>query len=354
MNILMKTSLKTALTCPIEVDRSEVIQLGHGGGGKLTAKLVREIFGPAFSSANSDCRNDQATVPFGERSLAFTTDSYVVDPIFFPGGDIGELAINGTVNDLCMGGARPLYVSAGFVLEEGFPIADLKRVVASMKAACEKAGVELVTGDTKVVDKGKADKIFITTAGVGMMPPGVRCSVDRVSVGDKIIINGPIGNHGITILTQREGMEFDSTLESDTCELSSMVMSLVEKYDVHCMRDLTRGGLASATVEIAQGSGKGMEMEEELVPVDEAVVSACEIFGLDPLFIANEGKMIAFVPEEDADGFLEAMKKHHHGRQACIIGEVTDAHAGMVLMKNGLGGNRIVEMMSGEQLPRIC
>ncbi|MEK7519695.1 MAG: hydrogenase expression/formation protein HypE [Patescibacteria group bacterium] len=349
-----KKKIRTSFTCPVDILPTDTIQIGHGGGGKLTHELIANIFAPGFANTRADTKNDQAIVPFGNSKLAFTTDSYVVNPLFFPGGNIGDLAVNGTVNDLAMGGARPFYISAAFILEEGFSMLRLRDIVASMRVACTASGVALVTGDTKVVNKGKGDGVFIATAGVGMVDKKIRCGVQHIRVGDKIIISGPVGNHGITILSQREGLELDSTITSDTAPLTALALPLAQKFGAHCMRDLTRGGLMTALVEIAEDANIGIEIREEAVPVDGAVEAACEIFGLDPFAVANEGKMIAFVPPAYAKAALAALRKHPLGKKAAIIGEVTHAHKKTAIAHNALGGSRILDMPSGEQLPRIC
>ena len=291
----------------------------------------------------------------GDR-LAFTTDSYVVSPLFFPGGDIGKLAVCGTINDLAMSGATPLYLSAGFILEEGLPLADLERVVASMAATAQAAGVQIVAGDTKVVDRGKADKLFINTAGIGLVPAGVELGGDRARPGDVIILSGTIGDHGMTIMSQREGLRFTSPLESDCAPLHGLVAAMLEvaPQAIHCLRDPTRGGLTTTLNEVAGKSGVGIEIEEHAIPVRDAVRAACELLGLDPLYVANEGKLVAFVAPEAADVLLARMRAHEHGREAAIIGRVTAEHAGRVVLRTALGARRILDMLVGEQLPRIC
>ncbi len=287
--------------------------------------------------------------------FAFTTDSYVVNPIFFPGGDIGELAVNGTVNDLAVSGARPLYLSAGFILEEGFPMEELWRVVLSMKKACEEAGVLLVTGDTKVVDRGKADKVFINTSGVGIVERDVRISSDGAKPGDKVILSGSIGVHGIAIMSVWEGLEFETQILSDTAPLTSIVRDMLDvSIKISCMRDPTRGGVASALNEIASSSKVGIRIDENKIPITREVRGACEMLGLDPLYVANEGKLIAIVDSDVAEGVVEKMKANLLGREAAIIGEVIGDHPGIVFMKTRIGGTRVVDMLTGEQLPRIC
>ena len=345
-------------SCPLPIFEHPQIVLGHGSGGKLSAELIEKVFVSRFRNSTLEKMDDQAVLEIGGTRLAFTTDSFVVTPIFFPGGDIGTLAINGTVNDLAMGGAKPLYLSAAFILEEGLPAADLEQVVDSMAAAAQSAGVQLVTGDTKVVNRGKGDKVFITTTGIGVVPPGVRMSADAARPGDKILLSGSIGDHGITILSQREGLEFESTLESDCAALNGLVDAMLEAAGggagFRVMRDPTRGGVATVLNEIAGRSRVGMVLDERAIPVRDAVRGACEMLGLDPLYVANEGKLIAVVAPEDADRVLAAMQQHPLGKESRIIGEVVERHPGMVLMKTGVGGTRVVDVLFGEQLPRIC
>ncbi|HEX4124923.1 MAG TPA: hydrogenase expression/formation protein HypE [Tepidisphaeraceae bacterium] len=342
--------------CPVPQSRYDRILLGHGSGGTLSNDLIRKVFLPGFASNVLDHLEDQATLPLptGMR-LAFTTDSFVVRPLFFPGGDIGKLAVHGTVNDLAVGGARPMFLSAAFILEEGLPLADLKRIVASMRAACEEAGVELVTGDTKVVDRGKGDQIFITTSGVGIVPEGRSLSIRNAQVGDKIVISGTLGDHGVAIMSVREGIEFETVLESDSAPLAGLVEAMLAVCPgVRAMRDPTRGGLSSALNELAEASRVGVRLTESAIPLKPEVKAACEMLGLDPLYVANEGKLMAVVPAEQADRILHAMKNHPLGRNAAIVGEIVDDHPGMVVMKSIVGGERVVTMLAGEQLPRIC
>lgn len=343
------------LTCPTPITDYDKILLGHGSGGKLSADLIEKIFVPAFKNEILDQLGDQAVVDINGTKVAFTTDSYVVNPIFFPGGNIGDLAVNGTVNDLAVGGAKPLYISVGMIIEEGFAINELCTVVESMQKAAENAGVMLVTGDTKVVEKGKGDKIFINTSGIGIIQNDVAISPSKVKPGDKIILSGPIGLHGITILSKREGLEFDVDLESDSAPLNHMVQKmLAASKNVRWMRDTTRGGLSSTLNELAKSTKLGIEIVETQIPIPESVKAACEMLGLDPLYVANEGNLAAVVPAEDADKILEAMKECFAGNNATIIGEIVDEHHKMVLMKTVIGGKRVVDMLSGEQLPRIC
>ena len=346
--------------CPLPIFEHKQIVLGHGSGGKLTADLIDKVFLPAFKNPVLDKLDDQAVVTIDGARLAFTTDSFVVTPIFFPGGDIGRLAVHGTVNDLAMSGARPLYLSAAFILEEGLPADDLRRVVESMRSAAEEAGVQVVTGDTKVVNRGKGDQIFITTTGIGVIEDGVNISADRAQPGDKIILSGYIGDHGMAIMSQRENLEFEGTIESDSASLNGLVESMLTpppggKRDfVHCLRDPTRGGVATTLNEIAKRARVGMVLREQAIPVRESVKGACEVLGLDPLYVANEGKLLAIVSAEMDETVLQQMQQHELGQYACIIGEVVAEHPGMVLMKTEIGGTRVLDVMFGEQLPRIC
>ncbi|HVM46897.1 MAG TPA: hydrogenase expression/formation protein HypE [Candidatus Acidoferrum sp.] len=342
-------------SCPVPImDHKEVV-LAHGSGGKLTHQLITRMVLPQFRNEFLEPLHDGAVFSVNGSRLAFSTDSYVVKPIFFPGGDIGKLAVHGTVNDLAMCGARPLYLSVGFILEEGLPMDDLWRVIRSMQEAAAQAGVALVTGDTKVVDRGKGDQIFINTSGIGLVPPGVRIHPSRARVGDKVLINGPIAVHGIAIMSVREGLEFESEITSDTAPLNGLVEAMLKACpDMHVLRDPTRGGVTSALAEIAEQAKVGIRLEETRIPLSEAVKGACEILGLDPLYVANEGKVLAIVPAEAADAVLAAMRNHPLGRDAALIGEVVDDHPGLVTMKTTVGGSRVVDMLSGEQLPRIC
>ena len=341
--------------CPVPLTDAEHVLLGHGSGGKLTARLIETLILPAFRNPALERLDDQAIVPFGGARLAFTTDSYVVTPIFFPGGDIGELAVNGTVNDLAMGGAKPLFLSLAFILEEGLPLDDLKRVLESARRAAERAGVAIVTGDTKVVGRGSGDKIFINTSGIGLVPPGIDLSSSRVEAGDAILVSGPIGDHGVAILSRREGLEFDGQIESDTAPLHELAARMLAAApEIHAMRDPTRGGVAATLVEIATRRALGIEVDESAIPVRDAVRGACEILGLDPLLVANEGKLVAFVPERNAESVLAAMREHPLGREACRIGRVTADHPGFVALRTPIGGERILDLPFGESLPRIC
>ncbi len=341
--------------CPIPKTDYENILLAHGSGGKLTHQLIGKMFLPQFRNELLEPLHDGAVFEMGGRKLAFSTDSYVVNPIFFPGGNIGELAVNGTVNDLAMCGARPMYLSAAFIIEEGLPLEDLWKVVLSMQEAARQAGVLLVTGDTKVVDRGKGDKIFINTSGVGIVEDGVEISPKRIRPGDKIIVNGDIALHGIAIMSLREGLEFETVISSDTAPLNGLVDTMFRaSRNIHVLRDPTRGGVATTLNEIAEQANLGIEMTEEAIPIPDEVRGACEILGLDPLYIANEGKLLAFVPSDEADTVLAAMRSHPLGAKSAIIGEVVDKHNGTVVMKSKIGGTRVVDMLTGEQLPRIC
>ncbi len=349
------TSHGAGFQCPLPVNRYPTVQLAHGGGGRLTQQLVEEMFLPAFRDRELDSRHDGAVLDIPRGRLAFTTDSYVVRPLFFPGGDIGTLAVYGSVNDLAMCGARPLYLSVGFILEEGLPMDTLRRVVQSMKAAAAEAGVRLVTGDTKVVDRGKGDGIFINTAGVGVVEHNLVIAPRSVRPGDWIVLSGDIGRHGIAVMAVREGLEFECRIESDCAPLSGLVLSMLERgIEVRCLRDLTRGGLASALVEIAEAAGLEIRIEEPAIPVREDVRGACEMLGFDPLYVANEGRFICFVPPAEAEKTVALMRSHPLGRDAAAIGSVTEGRAGLVSMKSRIGASRIVDMLSGEQLPRIC
>jgi len=347
-------------SCPIPIFAHPQIVLGHGSGGKLTADLIDQIFLPAFRNPILDKLDDQAVLTIGGARLAFTTDSFVVTPIFFPGGDIGRLAVHGTVNDLAMSGARPLYLSAAFILEEGLAVDDLRRVVESMRAAAAEAGVEFVTGDTKVVNRGKGDQVFITTTGIGVIENGVHISADRARPGDQIILSGFIGDHGMAIMSQREGLEFEGAIASDCASLHGLVANMLATSTadgmdfIHCLRDPTRGGAATTLNEIAKRAGVGMLLREQSIPVRESVKGACEVLGLDPLYVANEGKLVAVVAPEMAHAVLAQMHQHPLGQDAVIVGEVIAEHPGMVLMKTAIGGTRVLDVMFGEQLPRIC
>jgi hydrogenase expression/formation protein HypE len=344
-----------SFACPVPVPAGERIVLGHGSGGTLSADLLRKIFLPAFDNSTLGRLDDQAIVSVNGCRLAFTTDSFVVKPLFFPGGDIGSLAVHGTINDLAMGGARPLFLSAAFILEEGLPLETLGRVVNSFHQAAAAAGVEVVTGDTKVVEKGSCDGMFVNTSGLGLVPDGANLSADQARPGDTIILSGPIGEHGIAILAQREGLELETPLASDTAALHELVAAMLSTgARIRSMRDPTRGGLSSALNEIAERSRTGMTLEERAIPVREEVRGVCELLGLDPLYVANEGKLVAIVDTPDADKLIAAMRENPLGREAQIIGTVTGENPGLVVMRTTFGTTRIVDMLAGDQLPRIC
>ena len=344
-----------AFTCPLPISHNDRIVMGHGSGGKMTSELIEKLFVPLFDNPHLSRLDDQAVLDFGSLRLAFTTDSYVINPVFFPGGDIGKLAVNGTINDLAMSGARPLYLSAGLILEEGLAILDLARIVTSMRDACQAAGVTLVTGDTKVVNKGSGDQIFINTSGIGLVPDGVNISANQAQPGDKVLLSGPIGVHGIAIMSVRAGIEFETQMESDTAPLHGLVQAMLEVTPrLHCLRDPTRGGLASTLNEIAQASGTGIVIEETRIPIPPEVRAACEMLGLDPLYVANEGKLVAFVLPDEAEAIVARMRTHPYGREATVIGSVVAEHPRMVVMKTRIGGMRVVDKMAGEILPRIC
>lgn len=337
----------------MEPAMADKILLAHGSGGKLSHDLV-ENFVPLFKNPLLDKLDDSAVFELSGR-LAFTTDSYVVSPIFFPGGDIGKLAVCGTVNDLSMAGAKPLYLSLSLVIEEGLSVAELQRVMSSIAGTAEEAEVKIVTGDTKVVNRGNADRLFINTAGIGVIPPGVDVSGSNAMPGDKIILSGSIGDHGVAVMSRREGLEFSVPIESDCAPLNRLVAEmLAASNQIHCLRDPTRGGLASTLNEFAKQSKVGIKIEEDQIPVKEAVRAYCELLGLDPLYVANEGKLVAVVPAAEAENILARMRRNPHGNQAAIIGEIVAEHPGRVVMMTRLGASRIVDMLVGELLPRIC
>ncbi|MBI5585132.1 MAG: hydrogenase expression/formation protein HypE [Deltaproteobacteria bacterium] len=334
---------------------SDKIQLDHGSGGRASQELIARAFLPYFDNVFLNELNDSAAVIWNGFRLAFTTDSYVVDPIFFPGGDIGRLAICGTVNDLAMRGADPRYLSAGFILEEGFPLSDLERILQSMAAASREAGVQVVTGDTKVVPRGAADKIFINTSGLGQIPPGIDVAGQNAAPGDLILVSGTVGDHGLTILSRREGLSFETPLQSDAAPLNGLVRSMLEACPgLHVLRDPTRGGLATTLNEIANQSQVGLEIWEEALPIRNEVIAAAEILGLDPLYLANEGKLVAFLPAEQAEKVLAAMRDQPYGREAVAIGRVLAENPGRVVLKTAIGGRRLLDLLTGEPLPRIC
>jgi hydrogenase expression/formation protein HypE len=346
---------QTQFSCPVPLAAKDTILLGHGSGGKLSAELLRDIFLPAFGNPVLAKLDDQAALDVPGTRLAFTTDSFVVKPLFFPGGDIGSLAVHGTVNDLAMGGAHPLFLSAAFILEEGFPTADLRRIVQSMAAAAAKAGVTIVTGDTKVVERGHGDGVYINTTGIGLRRDGEPPSAGRAQPGDAVIVSGSLGDHGIAILSRREGLELETAVESDSAALHTLVDAMYgASSEIRAMRDPTRGGLASTLNEIAAQSHVGITIDEKSLVIHDAVRGACELLGLDPLYVANEGKLVAIVPAESASAVLQAMRQHPLGRAAAIVGGVTAIHPGMVTMRTAFGTARIVDMLPGDQLPRIC
>jgi hydrogenase expression/formation protein HypE len=335
--------------------KTDRILLDHGSGGKMSHHLVTDLMLPIFDNPMLAALHDGATFDIDGIRLAFSTDTYVVDPIFFPGGTIGDLAVNGTVNDLAMCGAEALYLSVGLIIEEGFSMTDLNSILKCMGIASEKAGVKVVTGDTKVVPKGAVDKIFINTSGIGKIPEKVNISSQNARPGDIIILSGTIADHGMTVLTQREGMTFDSSLKSDTAALNHMVSRMLSACkDIHVLRDPTRGGVGTALNEIAGKSNVGIKIYEEKIPLKNETESICELLGFDPLYVANEGKLIAFVDADHAKEVLSVIQKDDHGKDACIIGEVVSDHIGKVVMKTRIGGNRIIDMLTGGQLPRIC
>lgn len=341
-------------SCPLPIS-AKTVQLAHGGGGRLMQELIQTVFVRAFHNPLLGPLHDGAAWPVEKGTLAFTTDSYVVRPLFFPGGDIGSLAIHGTINDLAMCGAKPLYLSAGFILEEGLSLDVLHQVVNSMAKAAQAAGVSIVTGDTKVVDRGKGDGIFINTSGVGLVPNGVRVLPTLIRPGDAILVSGDLGSHGVAVLSVREGLTFDGSVESDSAPLHHIVADLIESgIELHCLRDLTRGGMASVLNELAMAAKVGIMVEESAIPVNEPVRGACELLGLDPLYVANEGRFVAIVPASQAETALAVMKRHKTACQAAHIGIVTDRDPPMVVLQTIMGTHRVLDLLSGEQLPRIC
>jgi hydrogenase expression/formation protein HypE len=361
--------MSTAFVCNVPLEdmqrgrgkvRDATITMAHGSGGKAMRDLIQDVFLGAFNNPLLAPLEDQAVISLADLAaggdrLAFTTDTYVVHPLFFPGGDIGTLAVNGTVNDLAMSGARPLYLSCGVVLEEGLEVETLRRVAASMRAAADEAGVFVVTGDTKVVERGSADKLFINTAGIGVVPAGVNISASRARPGDKVIVNGYLGDHGCAILLARNELALETDVLTDCQPLHRLVQAMLAVCpDIHCLRDATRGGLATVLNEFAQSSRVAIRINETALPLRETVRGACEILGLDPLYLANEGKLVAVVPAADAETLIEAMQAHPAGREAAIVGDVMEAPAGVVMLNTGFGGGRIVDLLVGEQLPRIC
>ena len=351
----MSSSPNFTLSCPFPIQDYPRVLMAHGGGGRLMHQLIGKLFVPAFRNSLLEAQHDASVFEVGSQRLAFTTDSYVVRPLFFPGGDLGSMAVHGTVNDLAMAGARPLYLSAAFIIEEGLPMETLWKIVASMQQAAQKAGVQIITGDTKVVDKGKGDGLFINTAGVGILEHQLKIAPQSVKPGDAILVSGDLGRHGMAIMAVREGLEFESTIESDSAPVADVVLQLLRAgIQVHCLRDLTRGGLTSVLNEIAEAAGLTLQVEEKRIPVREDVRAACEILGLDPLQVACEGRFAAFVPESDAERTLEIMRAHPSAADACRIGTASDQQAAKVFLRSAIGAQRIMDMSSGEQLPRIC
>ncbi|MGD0897531.1 MAG: hydrogenase expression/formation protein HypE [Thermoguttaceae bacterium] len=341
------------MSCPLPLSDHATVQLAHGGGGRLMRNLIETVFRPVFGAAEPP--HDSAVVELAGARLAFTTDTFVVHPLFFPGGDIGSLAVYGTVNDLAMAGARPLWLSAGFILEEGLPMETLRRVVASMGEAAAKVGVRIVTGDTKVVDRGKGDGVFINTAGIGLVPPGIDISPSRVVPGDVVLLSGDLGRHGTAVMSVREGLGFQGSIESDCGPLSELVEAMLAAGgDIHCLRDLTRGGLAAAVCEIAEDARVGIELVEAAIGVSEPVAAACELLGLDPLYVANEGRLVAMVAPSAAPRVLEILRGHPAAHGPAVIGRIVAEHPGTVEVQGLLGGGRILDLLSGEQMPRIC
>lgn len=342
-------------SCPLPAEDSERIQLAHGGGGKLTLELIERLFLPVLASPQLEARHDGAIVQLGNLQLAFTTDSYVVRPIEFPGGSIGELAVYGTVNDLAMCGAKPLFLSVGFILEEGLPLEVLKRVAHAIQRAARQAGVTVVTGDTKVVERGKGDQVFLNTSGIGVVELETPPAPARVSPGDAVIVSGDLGRHGVAILAAREGLELEGAIETDAAPLWEPVAALLRAgIEVHCLRDLTRGGLASALNEIARTARVGIEVDESAIVVSEPVAAVCEMLGLDPLYVANEGRFVAFVPWRDAERAVAALRQVPVSSGAVLAGRVRESPAGVVVLRSAYGSRRVLDLLSGEQLPRIC
>ncbi|MFA5530674.1 MAG: hydrogenase expression/formation protein HypE [Thiohalomonadaceae bacterium] len=331
------------------------VDMSHGSGGRAASQLIEELFVRHFDNELLGQRNDQAAFEVGAGRMVMSVDAHVISPIFFPGGDIGSLAVHGTVNDVAMSGARPLYLSAAFILEEGYPLGDLDRIVASMAHAAREAGVAIVTGDTKVVERGKGDGVFITTTGVGIVPEGIHISGELARPGDAILVSGTLGDHGVAIMSSRENLRFETTIESDSAPLNGLVAAMVSAVpDIHCMRDPTRGGLASTLNELARQSGVGMRLRESAIPIREEVAAACELLGLDPLYLANEGKLIAICPQDKAERLLDTMRAHPLGVHSAIIGKVVDDPHTLVQMETRFGGSRVVDWLAGDPLPRIC
>ncbi len=343
------------LNCPLPLQYEQIV-MAHGGGGRLMQQLLESIIQPVFNNRILNQKHDSAVVNINGSKLAFTTDSYVVKPLFFPGGDIGKLAVCGTLNDLAMSGAKPLYLTCSLIIEEGFAIADLKRIVQSMQQTAAEAGVLIVTGDTKVVDHGKGDGVFINTAGIGIIADNIDINPGNIQVGDSIILNSDLARHGIAVMLEREGLNFEHSIESDCADLSGLVQELLQAgVEIHCMRDLTRGGLASGLIELANTARQHFEITETSLPVNQDVNSACEILGFDPVYIANEGAFVIFVPEHETEHCLSILRQHPLGQQACQIGHVKSIHArGMLTLQTAMGVSRVLDLLSGEQLPRIC
>jgi len=354
---MSNSDLPNAFSCPLPILNYDTIQLAHGAGGKLSADLIDKIFIPCFGNTFLDKLEDQAVLPQQSGRLAFSTDSFVVSPVFFPGGNIGDLAINGTVNDLSMSGAHPLYLSSGFILEEGLALDQLHRIVIAMRQAADQAGIKIVTGDTKVVHKGSCDKIFINTSGIGIIPEHLELGTAKIKAGDRVILSGTMADHGMAVMSSREGLSFSSRIQSDTVPLNGLVEMITCKElagAVKTMRDPTRGGVGTTLNEFSKSAHLGIRIYEEKLPVREDVRGACEILGIDPLYVANEGKLIAIADPVQADKVLEKMRDHEYGKNSAIIGEVTDDNPGMVILRNLLGVDRIIDLPTGEQLPRIC
>ncbi|MFN8373053.1 MAG: hydrogenase expression/formation protein HypE [Anaerolineae bacterium] len=342
-------------SCPLPLRDYPQVIIGHGGGGKLTAELIEHLFVPAFHNALLENLGDSTIVTVPGQRLAMSTDSFVVHPLFFPGGSIGDLAVHGTVNDLAMSGAQPLYLTAGFIIEEGLSMAELGSIADRMGTAAMSAGVKIVTGDTKVVDKGHGDGLYINTSGIGIIPDDIQIAPQNARAGDVVIVSGTIGDHGMAVMSVREGLEFDTVIQSDTAPLNHLVATMLAvSKNIHVLRDPTRGGVASALNEIAKSSGVGIAIDERKLPVQPAVASACELLGMDPIYVANEGKLLAILPRDTADAVLAAMRNHPLGKDAVVIGEVVAQHPGMLVGRTGIGGTRVIDMQIGEQLPRIC
>lgn len=343
------------IVCPVPIMKHDTIQLAHGSGGRLSAELVEKFFLPFFDNTILNKLDDQAVVKLPAGRVAFTTDAFVVEPLFFPGGNIGDLAVNGTVNDVCMSGAQPLYISASFIIEEGFSFDKLRQILESMKIAAEKAGVSIVTGDTKVVNKGCCDGMFITTSGIGTVPDDLDISASNIKAGDKIILSGSVADHGMAVMTTRENLSIQTSISSDSMSLNGLVNTMLQvSRNIHAMRDPTRGGVATTLNEFARASQVGIEIVEEVIPLVPQVRGACEVLGIDPLYVANEGKLIAAVPADIAERMVAEMRRSDEGKDSVIIGEVVADHPSIVTAKTGLGVNRILDMPLGEQLPRIC